>query len=260
MPTKMPPILIKNRMIILISGLFLLNASLANSFPQPEVLKKSPSYKIISTKVLKKIPLPKSYHEGLSLDGADIWVINGEKGKVWVVDTVSGKIASTIEPIAGFTEAISRKSDNLFFVTDWDEKKIYKARLDNNKLVAEVWVSVSPAHPAGVLWTGDRLFVIAWTRGMWTKFDLLEMDGEMNLLRKISIQAIQEPAHLAWDGKYLWITGWYDSLVYKIDINNLEISGDFLAPVSRATGIVWDGKYLWLTGTYSDLYQLEIAK
>lgn len=256
----MSPISIKNKLAIFISGFILLGPSLVFSYSQSYALHKSASYKIISAKVLKKIPLPKSYHEGLYLDGPNIWVINGEKGKIWTVDAASGKITSTIDPISGFTEAISKKSDNLFFVSDWDEKKIYKARLDNNKFTAESSISVSPAHPAGVLWTGSRLFVIAWARGMGTKFDLLEMDGEMNLLRKISIQAIQEPAHLAWDGKNLWITGWYDSLVYKIDIDKLELVGDFLAPCPRATGIVWDGKYLWLTGTYSDLYKLEIAE
>lgn len=250
---------IKKRIIIILSGLLLFWQSPAFSFPPPEALKKSHDYKTISANALKEIPLPKGYHEGLYLNGADMWVINGEKGKIWVVDTVSGKTTSTIEPIAGFTEAISRKSDNLFFVTDWDEKKIYRARLDDNKFTVEYSVSVAPAHPAGALWTGERLYVIAWTRGMGTKFDLLEMDGEMTLLRKISIQAIQEPAHLAWDGKNLWITGWYDSLVYKVDLNNLEITGDFLAPMPRATGIAWDGKYFWITGTFSDLYRVEVG-
>ena len=186
----MSSILIKNRIIIFVSGIIFLSLSPASASPQPEALHKSPSYKIISAKTLREIPLPKSYHEGLSPDGSNIWVVNGEKGKVWVVDTVSGKISYDIEPIAGFTEAVSRKSDNLFFVTDWDEKKIYKARLDNNRLTEESSVSVSPAHPAGVLWTGERLFVIIWTRGMGTKFELLEMDGDMKLLRRISIQAI----------------------------------------------------------------------
>ena len=256
----MHPILIKNRIIVFLLGFIFLNPSSIFSSPSPDALHKSLSYKIISASIIKKVPLPKSYHEGITLDGPDIWVINGEKGKVWIVDTSSGKTLSTIDPIADFTEAVSKKSDNLFFVSDWDEKKIYKARLENNKLVAESSVSVSPAHPAGILWIGDRLLVITWTRGLGTKFDLLEMDGEMKVLRKISIQAIQEPAHLAWDGKYLWITGWYDSLVYKIDIGKLEIVGDFLAPCSRATGIVWDGKYFWLTGTYSDLYRMEVAE
>ena len=253
--------MLTNKKIIFFLLIFIiLNPSSVFSSPQSFALHKSSPYKIISANIIKKMPLPKSYHEGLYLDGADMWVINGEKGKVWVVDTASGKTISTIEPIADFTEAISKKSDNLFFVSDWDEKRIYKARLENNKLVAESSVSVSPAHPAGILWIGDRLFVIAWTRGLGTKFDLLEMDGEMKLVRRISIQAIQEPAHLTWDGKYLWITGWYDSLVYKIDIDKLEIVGDFLAPCPRATGIAWDGKYFWLTGTYSDLYQMEVVE
>ncbi|MDD3904937.1 MAG: hypothetical protein PHS46_00210 [Candidatus Omnitrophica bacterium] len=225
-----------------------------------EALKKSPAYEAIPAKVVARILLPEGYHEGLFSDGGNIWVANGEKGKVWVIDTESGRRVFDIESIAGFTEAISRKSEDLLFVTDWDEKKLYKARLENDKLKPEAWVSLSPAHPAGVVWNGEKLFVITWTRGMGTKFDLLEMDGGMKLLNVMSIQDIQEPAHMAWDGKYLWITSWYDPLVYKIDMKKREIIGAFRSPVSRTTGISWDGKNLWLTGTYSDLYKMEIAR
>ena len=248
----------RNRIAIFV--FILLFSGTAPLFPDagPSALKKSPMYKAIAVKTLEKIRLPKGYHEGLSLDGTDIWVSNGEKGKVWVVDTASGKVTSTIEPIAGFTESVSRMSAGQFLVTDWDEKKLYKASLNKNRLNPELWVSVRPAHPAGALWTGDRLFVITWTRGMGTRFDLLELDDQLKLSRTISIQSIEEPAHLAWDGKNLWITSWYNPLVYKVDVDKWEILGAFRSPAPMTTGIVWDGKYLWLTGTYSDLYKLEI--
>jgi len=249
----------KNRVAIFILAAILI-PSPAFSSPRQETLKRSRDYKNIPAKVVGTITLPRFYHEGLSLNGSDIWVCNGEKGKVWVVDTVSGRIAATIEPIADFTEAIARRPDNGLFVTDWNTEMLYEAVLDGNRLKPRSWVSLKPAHPAGVLWNGDRLFVIIWTRGMGTKFDLLELDGRMNLSARIAIKNIQEPAHLAWDGENLWITSWYHPLVYKIDIKNREIVGAFRSPVPRTTGIAWDGKYFWVTGTYGDLYKMEIAK
>jgi glutamine cyclotransferase len=249
---------LKSRISFSVLVIFLLNAAPLFSSQSTESLKKSPQYEALAVRVVKTIPLPDGWHEGLTLDGTDVWVSNGKNGKVWVVDTISGKTSSNIEPIAGFTEAIFKKKDNLFFTTEWDEKRLYIAQLKNNKLIPEVWVSFPKAHPAGVLWNGKKLFVITWLRGMGTRFDLMELDGNLKYSDSVSIKGIQEPAHLAWDGKNLWITSWYDPLVYKIDIEKRQILGAFRSPISRTTGIVWDGKYFWLTGTHSDLYKLEI--
>jgi hypothetical protein len=69
---------------------------------------------------------------------------------------------------------------------------------------------------------------------------------------------MQEPCQLAWDGKYLWMSSWYDRRVYKVDVERMEAIGYFCSPVERTTGIAWDGKYLWLTATHGDLYKIEI--
>ena len=256
----MPPRPQNSKIIFfIVMSLILLSPPQAVSSQKPQILKKSNDYQSIPVKVVKTIPLPKSWHEGLFLDGGNIWVTNGNKGKVWVVDTLTGKIASEIEPVAGFTEAVIRKTGNLFFTTEWDEKKLYVARLDNGKLKPELWVSFPRAHPAGVIWDGKQLLVITWTRGLGTKFDIVELDGSMNYTGQISVKEIQEPAHLAWDGKNLWITSWYDPLVYKVDVDKWEILGAFPSPVTMTTGIVCDGEYIWLTGTHSDLYKVEIT-
>ncbi len=249
----------KIKTVIFIAGLLVFCAQ--SVFSSAAItLKKSPSYKTISAKVISTISLPRSYHEGLYPDGANLWVSNGDKGKIWVIDTASGKVISTIEPPAGFTESVSKLPGGQLLISDWDEKKLYKASLQDGRLVPESWVSVSPAHPAGAVWAGDKLFVIAWTRGLGTRFDLLMLDEKMKLSRTVSIQEIEEPSQLAWDGSYLWISSWYDQFVYKVDIKKWEIFGSFRSPVPKATGIAWDGKYLWLTGTYSDLYKIEIAE
>jgi len=224
----------------------------------PHVLKAAPDYKSITVRIVKKISLPRWYHEGLFYDGKNIWVANGRRGKIWVVDVSSGAVLSELAPISDFTEAITKIADNEYFITDWKEKRLYRARIDDDRIIAESGQSVAPAHPAGAVWAGRRLFVITWTRGFGTKFNLLEMDRDAKLIRKIRIARIEEPAHAAWDGKNLWITSWYNSRVYKIDPDRMEVTGSFVSPVSLATGIVWDGKYMWLTGTYGDLYQLEI--
>ena len=125
-------------------------------------------------------------------------------------------------------------------------------------MIEESSVSLAPAHPAGVIYNGSRLFVITWTHGMGTKYDIIEMDEKMRTINTLVIKRIEEPAHMAWDGKNLWVTSWYSRMVYKVDIDTWEILGFFDSPVSQATGIVWDGKCLWLTGTRGALYQLEM--
>lgn len=225
---------------------------------EDETLKYAKDYSNIGTKIVKVMPLPKGYHEGLFCNNKDVWVVNGKKGDIWVIDKSSGDAKSSIRPIANFTEGITKKSRGEFFVTDWDEKKIYRSKLEGSGLVALSEISVAPAHPAGVVWAGKSLFVIAWTRGLGTKFDLLEMDGAGKIIRKIDIKDIQEPDHLAWDGKYLWIASWYDPFIYKVDIDKMEILSSFHSPVTLTTGIAWDGKHMWVTGTYADLFQMEL--
>lgn len=214
---------------------------------------------VIKVKVIAKIEIPKWYHEGLYFDGKDIWVNNGKNGKTWVIDTSNGSVIKEIDPAGTFTEAMTAKDMDTLFVTDWDFKKIYTTRITDAEMSAESEVSVAPAHPTGIAWNGENLFVITWTRGLGgTKFNMLKMDDKFNIISSTPIKNIAEPAHLAWDGKNLWVSCWYSRRVYKLDADDFKILGYFRSPVKKTTGIAWDGKYLWLTGTYSNLYKMEI--
>ena len=173
---------------------------------ESQVLKRAKDYQRIDVKVTKTIPLPKGWHEGLFYDGKNIWVCNGRGGKVWVVDPQKGTVVSEITPVASFTEGIARQSEDTYFVTDWDEKKLYRAKIDNGKMSAQAELSFEPAHVAGVAFVGKRLFVITWRRGLGTKFNIIEVDNKMDVISEVRIKDIQEPAHMAWDGHYLWMT------------------------------------------------------
>ena len=225
-------------------------------------LKRAKDYKAnIPVRVIKKVPLPRGYHEGLLFDGKHIWVNNGEKGKTWIVDPDTGEVTSEIEPAGTFTEGITAYGDGTFWVTDWDEKKLYRVTIKDNKMEPEYDISLDPARPTGVVWTGENLYVITWTRGVGgTSYHLMQLGEQEHMFSKLRIKRIYEPTQLAWDGKYLWITSWYSQLVYKVDVNTFKILGSFESPVSDTTGIAWDGKHFWLTGTYSALYQLELLE
>ena len=219
----------------------------------------SKDYGELKSKVVAKIKIPKWYHEGLYSDGKDIWVNNGKKGDTWVVDTIAGKITGKIKPAGSFTEAITPKDKDTFFVTDWDAEKVYTSKIEDDKMYALSERSVEPANPAGAVWNGSNLFVVTWTRSLTgTKFHLLKMDAGMNILSTVEIVKILEPAHMAWDGRYMWISCWYSKRIYKVDIEKPEILGYLRSPAAKTTGIAWDGKYLWVTGTYDNLYKMEL--
>jgi len=214
---------------------------------------------LIPAFVTNKVEIPAWYHEGLYFDGKNIWVNNGFKGNTWVVDPDSGKVIKEITPAGTFTEALTAAEKDIYIVTDWDMRKIYTARIENDKMTAENEISVGPAHPAGAVWTGKDLFVITWARSLsGTRFHLLKMDHRFNLLKDHSIEKIEEPCQLAWDGENLWVSSWYDRRIYKMDPDTLEILGYMKSPVKKTTGLAWDGKYLWVTGTYADLYKMEL--
>lgn len=219
----------------------------------------SKEFKVIKADVASKVKIPKWYHEGLYFDGRNIWVNNGEKGNTWIVDPASGSVIKEIKPIGTFTETVTAKDKDTFFATDWYTKKIYKARVENDTMIAESGYSTAPAHPAGAAWTGDKLFVVTWTRSIaGTRFHLLKLDGNLNLLNTTEIKNITEPTQLAWDGFSLWVSCWYSRRVYKVDPEKGEILGYFKSPAPKTTGIAWDGKNMWLTGTYAWLYKMNI--
>ncbi|MDP3791879.1 MAG: hypothetical protein Q8R38_07545 [Candidatus Omnitrophota bacterium] len=214
---------------------------------------------LIKTKVVARVEIPTWYHEGLYFDGKNIWVANGLKGMTWVVDPGSGKVSAEIKPVGTFTEAVTSRSKDVYIVTDWDSKKIYTTRIENNNMAVEKEALLAPAHPTGAVWNGKNLFVITWTRSIaGTKFHLLKMDDEFNILNRHGIDNIQEPCQIAWDGKSLWVSSWYDNKVYKVDADTFDILGYFKSPVKKTTGVAWDGMNLWVTGTYSDLYKIEM--
>lgn len=228
----------------------------------PIAVERSDEYQArIKTKVVKKVKLPSGYHEGLYFDGANIWVANGKGRMIWVVDPSSGKVLSEIEPVGTFAEAITSAGDGTYWYTDWDAKKIYRVKIADGKMEVQYDISLDDAHPAGAVWTGDKLFLITWTRSIsGTKFHLLQLDENEKMFRKMQIKRILEPAHMAWDGKNLWVTSWYNQLVYRIDVNTFKVTGSFGSPAPDTTGIAWDGKYFWITGTHADLYQVEISE
>ena len=260
--TKVPSYLLRKAVAcscFAIIGIILSAIFASYSFADALTLKKAEGYHSIKVKVVRKISIPKWYHEGLLIDGDSIWVANGNKGNTWGIDTKSEKITADIESPAGFTEAIVKTRGGKYLVTDWDDKKLYETSLKNTKLAIEkVLFDFSPSHPAGLVYTDDSLLVIIWTRGMGTKFGIIKLDKDFKVIERIEIKDIQEPAHMAWDGKSLWITGWYNRRVYKVDPKSWEITASFRAPLNKVTGIAWDGKCLWVTGTYADLYRLSL--
>lgn len=243
--------------VVVIVSFFMLSCGVSMA---DGVLKTAKGCVQIPVRVVKQVKIPRWYHEGMYYDGKSLWLCNGEKGKIWIVDPSTGDVTSEIEPIADFTEALTAGPDGILYTTEWYAKNIYRVRLEGNKLVQESSVGVAPAHPAGIIWNGRSLFVVIWNRTLLgTKFSLLEMDEKMGLRNTITISSPQEPDHLAWDGEYLWLTSWFDQRVYKIDTTTWEIIGYFCSPVAKTTGIAWDGKYFWITGTYGDLYQMEVG-
>ena len=214
----------------------------------------------IPVRVIKELPLPKWYHEGLFLSGRYIWVNNGRGGMTWVVDPGEGTVVSTVKPVGTFTEGMTSAGDGTYWVTDWDNEKLHRVNIEKNRMVSVFEVSLSPEKPAGVVLTERSLYVITWLRGMGTKYYLRRFDREGRFLEKTRIKGIPEPSQVAWDGKFLWITSWYNQRVYKVDADTYDVLGYFKSPAPKSTGIAWDGEYFWITGTYAGLYQVEIAE
>ena len=223
-----------------------------------KAFKKAGDYRAnMPVSIVRDIPLPKWYHEGLFLSEDSIWVNNGRGGKIWVIDERTGKKTADIKSPAVFTEGITAFGDK-YWMTDWDGKSLCLVRREGNNLVKEREISVSPAYPAGVVWNGSHLYVIIWMRGLGTRYYMLKMDGDGKLIERVHIKFIREPSQLAWDGQYLWISSWFDRRAYKVDASAYEIKGYFRTQLEKTTGIAWDGDGFWVTGTDEGLRRIEL--
>ncbi len=249
------------RLFTIIALLFLTLSS-GPAFPETPALERTEDYAPnMPVRVIRKISLPDGYHEGLFFDVDYIWVSNGKGQKTWIIEIDSGTVVSKIEPVGSFTEGIAPAGDGTYWVTDWEDKRLYRVKLVEDKMISKGFVSLDPAHPAGITRVGKKVYVVTWTRGVaGTKYHLVEFNEHGQMLRKMRIKGVHEPAHLAWDGRHMWLTSWYSQRVYKIDTATFTVLGSFRSPARETTGIAWDGKYFWLTGTRADLYQVEAGK
>ena len=247
----------KSVLIIMLVFLFVCQAVSAENL----MITYSDDYKknILVEKV-RTISLPKGYHEDLYLDGEKILISNGNDINTWVMDIGTGVLLSEIEPIGEFTEAMIPVGD-IFWVTDWEDKKVYRVKIDDNKMYSEDERSLAPAHPAGMIQVREKVYIIIWTRSInGTKCHLVEFDLDGNVLRKIQITKILEPSQMTWDGSYLYITSWFSNIVYRIDVNVWKITASFKSPAKKTSGIAYDGSHFWITGTYDDLYKIKILE
>ena len=244
---------------IFATGILLAGSAFAatDAVIKDKIIEPAAKLEKLESKTVRKIVLPAWYHEGLFIDGANIWIVNGRGGKIWVYDRASGALVKDITPVAGFTEGVARGPSGTLFLTDWYEHKLFRVRQDGDRLVSVIFRSFGEAFPAGVATDGRDIFVITWTRGMGTKFRIVRTDEGGTILDSYLVRGIQEPAHMAWDGKVFWVTSWYSPRIYRLDPATWTITGYFHSPVQKTTGIAWDGKYLWVTGTSGDLYCME---
>lgn len=251
--SKVPPKVLSK---VLVSAALVLSLAAGSAYSSE--VRKGPEFTKFESSVVKRLHIPKHYHEGLFYDGKSLILANGEGGDIWSIDPSTGIVRSNIKPVGDFPEAMIKVGDDVY-TTEWNALKVYRAKMDGNRLAPDAEISLAPAHPAGVAWDGEKLYVVSWTRGFGTKFHLIELDRDLNIKDSHAIEDIQEPDQLAWDGDYLWVSSWYTKAVYKIDVDKMEILGYFASPVPKTTGIAWDGKHMWLTGTDDDLYQIEVA-
>ena len=217
--------------------------------------------KSMKIEIIKKVALPKGYHEGLTLDDGKLMVCNGRGIGTWVIDIENKKMEYELEPFGSFTESLKRDGKGDFWITDWDEKKLYRVSIEGRKISSDFNVSLSPAHPVGMVFAEEKLHVITWTRGIGgTKYHILRFNENGELLDKRNLKGISEPSQLTWDGHFLWITSWYNQKVFKVDVDALKILGYFKSPAKKTTGIEWNGKDFWITGTYDDLYLVRVTE
>lgn len=108
-------------------------------------------------------------------------------------------------------------------------------------------------NPRGLAFTGSCL----WNADATSSYKIYCLNPANGSIIK-QCPSPDYPAGITWDGQYLWIVGYNNHRIYKVDPDSCQVIHWILTPASSPQGLAWDGSYLWHVDTGTDtLYRLD---
>lgn len=200
----------------------------------------------LSYTIAMTLPEPAPNIEGLTYDGANIWVANPEDDLLHKVDFSSGAILATFPAPGGDTalwggpDGLAWDGANLWVMADSNDEphQIYKVDPTNGNVITS-FPSPGPESD-GLTFDGTSLYL---SDSQNNRIYILDpSDGSAIDSFVVAGGRLED---LAWDGDYLWYADNLDLRIYKFDVDRREVVGYLDFPTRG--GLVWIEDHLWTT-------------
>jgi hypothetical protein len=200
------------------------------------------------------IPLPGKRPQGITWDGEQLWVVDGEAKKLYRIDSRSGAVLRSVDIDAENPEGLAFDGERIW-IADEGGKKIYALDPESGQLVKTIEMQIPQEKGyksfEGITWDGTYLWT-AFFAGFSSSFN--QIDTENGKIIK-SVFADCHPRGIASDGKYLWSICYNgENFPPKIDRREILEEGRdmirsrvFVKDIAgrEPVGLVYDGQFLW---------------
>lgn len=205
--------------------------------------------------VVNVIPAPGSRCQGLTWDGANLWVSDIFTQTLYQLDPSNGAVLHTIPSPGNYVEGLAWDGAYLWAMDNGGgpSEATWMYKLDpTNGQVLHFFVPTRN-WPHGITFDGTYL----WTNDFSTHL-IDQIDPQNGQVLATIPSPGQASIGLTWDGSHLWSDDFNDNKLYRLDPSDGTIVQEIPSPATNPRDMAWDGQYLWVVYWQSaQIYQID---
>ncbi|RMI20262.1 MAG: T9SS C-terminal target domain-containing protein [Calditrichaeota bacterium] len=207
--------------------------------------------------VVHTIPAPGNLPQGLTWDGAALWVSDITKDMIFRVDTSNGAVLKSFAAPADHIEGLAWDGTDLWAAQNAGGPGGPSTLFRVDTLTGAVLQSFTPrgnwVH--GITWDGAYL----WGNDFADK-KLFQYDPATGQV----LDSLPAPGAasigLTWDGQYLWSDDFATDSLYQLDPTTGSVVRRVVAPQTNPRDLAFDGQYIWVLSWQTlTIYQVDVG-
>ncbi|HXH29233.1 MAG TPA: hypothetical protein VNJ01_00305 [Bacteriovoracaceae bacterium] len=198
--------------------------------------------------------------EGLDYNKSYLWEAEGDKKIIKKISPTTGRVVRTYSSPTLYPESIMWMESDKFLHIDFKRTDVVIGQIGSNGVVRLELLGHLKTLGFGL---AKKTATSFWVSGYFSSEIYLYSYPGLRLLRTITtpLRGVED---LAWDGKHLWASDYYDlnkKLVYRLDPDDGDVVGTYKLPGSRTCervdGIALRNDEIFVTGKNCGLYVVE---
>ncbi len=202
--------------------------------------------------LIKEIPSPGSYPEGLAWDGTFLWNSDFGTSSVYKLNPNDGSVLASFPTPQPLPNGLTYDGTHLWLAIDSGDNKIYEINPSDGSVINSY--DTPSTYPQGLTWDGQNLWNSDINEGLIYKLN----PSNGAVVSYIPTPGAQ-PYGLAWDGTYLWHVDFDTDMIYQLNPLDGSVLYSTPSPGPEPRGLTSDGQYLWCTdNSTGSIYQISL--